>query len=81
MTIDVEQMAADYPYGICSTHLKKALAWLSENSIETDYTEFKGPDYFGMPKELYKKLAHMDIDYIQLYGNDYLRADECNMSL
>lgn len=80
MSIDIEQMAADYPYGVCSTHLKKALEWISENVESPDLTTFSSPDFLGMPKELSKKLSHGDIDYIQLYGNDYTYVASSELS-
>lgn len=80
MSIDIEQMAAEYPYGVCSTHLKKALEWISENVESPDLSTFEGPDFLGLPKELSKKLSLGDVNYIQLYGNDYAYSESSDMT-
>ena len=73
--INVDQMLNDYSYGPASTHLRKAVEWLSENTSDVDMSEFKSPDFLGMPRDLSKKLSHHDVDFIQLCGNDYTISD------
>lgn len=70
--LNVDQMIDEYSYGTASTHLRKAVDWISNNAGNVDLSEFKAPDFLGMPKDISKKLTHMDIDFIQLYGNDYV---------
>ncbi len=72
MFFDLERMVEDYTFDKCSTHLVKALTWLQENCESIDFELFGNEEFYGMPKELYKKLSQDDISYIQLYGNDYL---------
>ena len=81
MAFNTEQMIEEYPFEICSTHFKKALDWISNNCENVDFSLFEGPDYIGMPKELYKKLSHDDRSYIQLYGNEYVIRDDPSLDM
>lgn len=59
----------DFPYGIPTKTLKKAVQWLNSNKRKLEKKEefysFDYPEYWDMPKTISNRLNTDEVDWIQ----------------
>ena len=73
---ELGKFVRDYPHGRAGSAMIRATRWLSQNRLDSDWSQFDYPSFMGAPEEIYQDLEAEEIDYITAWGNLYKSAGQ-----